>query len=169
MRRSAIQLGFVFFFFLRWADCEHICSVLFCFCIWCSCVLTVRPLNCWCCIRATFHRDAPLWITTRVQLKTRKKTSFTRTFSYFVFAWLPWLSFSQSQSQVYGTHPEQSPAFSQHPEISSRIMLPNFKGFAPLRKHFTIIREFHLQFSADLAFWIYQTYQMSMFNIQIPC
>lgn len=82
-----------------------------CCCIWCCCVLTtVRPLNWRCCIRANFHGDAPLWVTTRGSSKQEKNKFqvFTRTFSYFAIAWqgldsfvrLPWLSFSQSPSQV---------------------------------------------------------------------
>lgn len=45
-----------------------------CFCVWCSCVLTVRPLNWRCCICATFHRDAPLWVTTGCSSKQEKSS-----------------------------------------------------------------------------------------------
>lgn len=70
----------------------------------------------------------------------------------------------QSES-ITGAHPEQSSLFYQHPEMCSRATLQNFKCFAPLRKHFTIIRQFHLQFFADLAFWIYQTYTKSVCSV----
>lgn len=159
------EVQYTDFLFLWWADCEHICqrpaAVFDAAVCWLSDHLiddAVPPFT------GTLPDESQPGCSSKQEKK--KKKVFTRTFSYFVFArqWLdsfvclPWLSFSKSRSQVHGTHAEQSPPFSQHPEMCSRTMLQNFKCFAPLRKHFTIIRQVHRQFFADLAFWIYQTY-----------
>lgn len=147
-----------------------------CCCIWCCCVLTtVRPLNWRCCIRATFHGDAPLWVTTRVQLKTRKKQVSSQGHFHI--------------SQLPGSDWTHLCVFPDYPSVrvdhrcSSWTVLPFlptsrnvFQGHTAEFQVFCSLTEaFHNHPSVSPAVFCWfgfldipNIYKISMFSIQIP-
>lgn len=149
-------------------------------CIWCRCVLPVRPLNWRCCIHATFHRDASLWVTTTLQLKTRNKKKFLSSQGHFHISHLPGSDWTHLC--VYPDYPSVRVDPRQMTLFLSKVLFPPtsryvFQGHtAEFQVLCSLTEAFHnhLSISPAVFCWlgfmdIPNIFKISMFNLQIPC